>query len=912
MQTGAASGVASRAQFFMQKQQDAASPSSPGSTNSPARPLPPNPKLSGSQTTAARDESSGGSASLTTSAPPTLNGRLAGTQSLHKPSTNSPHARRTMAPTTSAPSSSDPGAFAGSVALDGSDDFADNSSLTGSPKQGHVHRRSVGAVTSNISRPLPKPKTASQETPDQTASPLAASAPLPDTSAPSTSGNPPVASPRKLPKPQKQQQQQQQQQQQPQQPQQQPATIPVQSPSPASTTNTNTNTAPASNPIPTGPSSPDPRSIRVPGSPSPGTKVARVRAVSERPPIPKTALPPRPQNVSPFSSQASHPTPVAPGPASSAQPPVVSPRQKPPQPRPLSTIDTATATVTTGPAVSPVVPATADGSTSATPPITTPEKKDAPPAQDTAKMARLRIKVVEELVETERMYIKDLEVLIKIFLFPLQAMAFLPEQGISTIFSNVEILLNVNKEFLANLDAQLSQYGADDANLPLGDVFRKMGDYFKMYTTYCANHPIAVSTVAKLEETNPEFQNYLRICHTDKEVEGRRIYDYLIKPVQRLCKYPLLIRELMRNTQDTHPDYELLLGAQKKIDEVVDYINERKRNAEGNQIVFDIQIQTEGSHLVSPTRHLVKEGILMSHDPKNFDSKPQKLIVFLFNDLMVLVRPKAQKYFEKDRRKKNCFALKAKVPLGNAKLISMSMEKAKIDNCFQMQYSPEGEDGDTQTTKTLSLTLSAESQADQLMWTKDIKLRIREYQKRKYLESQRAPGSPAVGSMITTITRSKSSAAGLERPINLSASTSSLPRVPSQVNVLTTTTNEPKDVTPPVSPSNNHQATTTHNNSHPTTTTDSSNHSSHSKNSSAPINTNNTTSTTNTPNNNTVNSTETPASPLSSSCPSPTGWGFSPSVRRKRDPLSPARGGLGSSRREKMSSSPLSPRGAET
>jgi len=61
------------------------------------------------------------------------------------------------------------------------------------------------------------------------------------------------------------------------------------------------------------------------------------------------------------------------------------------------------------------------------------------------------------------------------------------------------------------------------------------------------------------------------------------------------CYSNNLQKELLKYTSEDHEDYPLLVDAQKKIDEVVDYINEAKRNAEGNQIVVDIQVQTEGS-----------------------------------------------------------------------------------------------------------------------------------------------------------------------------------------------------------------------------------------------------------------------------------------------------------------------------
>lgn len=51
----------------------------------------------------------------------------------------------------------------------------------------------------------------------------------------------------------------------------------------------------------------------------------------------------------------------------------------------------------------------------------------------------------------------------------------------------------------------------------------------------------------------------------------------LIKPVQRVLKYPLLLREILSLTSPTHDDHDDLSAAVKEIQEVADNINEIKR-----------------------------------------------------------------------------------------------------------------------------------------------------------------------------------------------------------------------------------------------------------------------------------------------------------------------------------------------
>jgi len=64
---------------------------------------------------------------------------------------------------------------------------------------------------------------------------------------------------------------------------------------------------------------------------------------------------------------------------------------------------------------------------------------------------------------------------------------------------------------------------------------------------------------------------------------------FLIKPVQRICKYPLLIRELLRTTDEKHKDYKNLEAAYEKLEMVVTVVNEATRQAEAVQRMLNIQ-----------------------------------------------------------------------------------------------------------------------------------------------------------------------------------------------------------------------------------------------------------------------------------------------------------------------------------
>ena len=83
-----------------------------------------------------------------------------------------------------------------------------------------------------------------------------------------------------------------------------------------------------------------------------------------------------------------------------------------------------------------------------------------------------------------------------------------------------------------------------------------------------------------------------------KESRGLDLPSFLLKPVQRICKYPLLIRELLKNTHEDHIDYKHVGEALKRISAVVDFINEKRRQVEQQQRLQSILLRLEFNDVI--------------------------------------------------------------------------------------------------------------------------------------------------------------------------------------------------------------------------------------------------------------------------------------------------------------------------
>lgn len=62
----------------------------------------------------------------------------------------------------------------------------------------------------------------------------------------------------------------------------------------------------------------------------------------------------------------------------------------------------------------------------------------------------------------------------------------------------------------------------------------------------------------------------------------------MIKPVQRICKYPLLIREILKHTDKTTKDADQLQVAFEKMEKIVTLVNEETRAAENREKVSNL------------------------------------------------------------------------------------------------------------------------------------------------------------------------------------------------------------------------------------------------------------------------------------------------------------------------------------
>ncbi|KAI9305164.1 hypothetical protein BJ944DRAFT_73012 [Cunninghamella echinulata] len=165
-------------------------------------------------------------------------------------------------------------------------------------------------------------------------------------------------------------------------------------------------------------------------------------------------------------------------------------------------------------------------------------------------------KVINELLETEKIYCNDMIVLKEVYYDQANLLLLQNEDrhhqqqpfsssDIKIIFSNLLAIIEFETIFVDLLkDAISLQQDKNGQFLSIGMVFRNMMQQIDhVYCDYCKRHEDAVCRLQELD-AKPNVQQFLKTC--SEQLHGRTqswdIGSMLIKPVQRVLKYPLLLK----------------------------------------------------------------------------------------------------------------------------------------------------------------------------------------------------------------------------------------------------------------------------------------------------------------------------------------------------------------------------------
>ncbi|XP_035028516.2 intersectin-1 isoform X4 [Hippoglossus stenolepis] len=256
---------------------------------------------------------------------------------------------------------------------------------------------------------------------------------------------------------------------------------------------------------------------------------------------------------------------------------------------------------------------------------------------------RKRQGYIHELIVTEENYVNDLQLVTEIFQKPLLECELLTEKEVAMIFVNWKELIMCNIKLLKALRVRKKMSGDRMPVKMIGDILTNQLPHMQPYIRFCSCQLNGATLIQQKTDDNPEIKDFLKRLAMDPRCKGMPLSSFLLKPMQRVTRYPLIIKNTLENTPESHPDHSHLKAALEKAEELCSQVNEGVREKENSDRLEWIQahVQCEGlsEQLVfnSVTNCLGPRKFL--HSGKLFKAKSSKeLYGFLFNDFLLLTQ----------------------------------------------------------------------------------------------------------------------------------------------------------------------------------------------------------------------------------------------------------------------------------
>uniref|UniRef100_A0A2K6JSF9 Pleckstrin homology and RhoGEF domain containing G1 n=1 Tax=Rhinopithecus bieti TaxID=61621 RepID=A0A2K6JSF9_RHIBE len=292
-------------------------------------------------------------------------------------------------------------------------------------------------------------------------------------------------------------------------------------------------------------------------------------------------------------------------------------------------------------------------------------------------------RVVQEILETERTYVQDLKSIVEDYFDCIRDQTKLPlgTEERSALFGNIQDIYHFNSELLQDLE------NCENDPVAIAECFVSKSEEFHIYTQYCTNYPRSVAVLTECMRNKILAKFFRERQETLKH--SLPLGSYLLKPVQRILKYHLLLHEIENHLDKDTEGYDVVLDAIDTMQRVAWHINDMKRKHEHAVRLQEIQsllTNWKGPDLTS-YGELVLEGTFRIQRAKN------ERTLFLFDKLLLITK-----------KRDDTFTYKAHILCGNLMLVEVIPKEPLSFSVFHYK------------NPKLQHTVQAKSQQDKRLW----------------------------------------------------------------------------------------------------------------------------------------------------------------------------------------------------
>ncbi|RWS07018.1 Rho guanine nucleotide exchange factor 26-like protein [Dinothrombium tinctorium] len=266
-----------------------------------------------------------------------------------------------------------------------------------------------------------------------------------------------------------------------------------------------------------------------------------------------------------------------------------------------------------------------------------------------------------EVITSEASYLKSLTILVKHFVNnpEFQNPEVIDARKKKDLFSNIDEIYDISKRLMEDLE-KIWQH-----NIIISDVcetlHRYASSHFDPYVNYC-KYQMNQERILKEMQEKPKFAEALKRLEANACCQGLTILSFILLPMQRITRYPLLVDAILTRLSSDSPNLEICKKTLLQLNKVVRDCNAAARQYERWHELSEVErklrfMNIKKFPLASASRFLLKKGevtrikpefqssiLIGSMSKSPYWSKSQNYL-FLFNDLLVITKKKSDDYF---------------------------------------------------------------------------------------------------------------------------------------------------------------------------------------------------------------------------------------------------------------------------
>ncbi|KAG5927487.1 hypothetical protein E4U42_002197 [Claviceps africana] len=258
-----------------------------------------------------------------------------------------------------------------------------------------------------------------------------------------------------------------------------------------------------------------------------------------------------------------------------------------------------------------------------------------------------RQEVISEICYTERDFVKDLEYLRDFWILPLRSKASpIPLQRrdkvVKNIFSNIvdhPSIHNVSSRFAVSLTNRQQK---EPIVRNIGDVFLELVPQFEPFIWYGSRQLEGKFEFENERSVNAHFAKFVDEIERRKESRKLELNGYLTKPTTRLARYPLLLENVLKYTEEGNPDKEDIPKVLTMIRDLLGRVNAESGKAENRFNLRRLHEQLRFRPNERVDLRLTEDGreLVFKSQFKKSPTDPAEITAFLFDHAVLLVRIK--------------------------------------------------------------------------------------------------------------------------------------------------------------------------------------------------------------------------------------------------------------------------------